>query len=66
MPRGTRLAGRRYAHRWALAEALAGQSRDWRLRPEALANKTYNKELRRKLDWVFRNFETDRPGTMTR
>jgi PiT family inorganic phosphate transporter len=61
-----RLAGQRYAHRWALAEALAKQSGDWRLRPEALVNKTYNKELRRKLDWVFRNFDVDSQGTMAR
>ncbi len=54
-----RLAGRRYTHRWALAEALARQSEDWRLRPEIRINKTYNKELRRKLDWVFRNFQAE-------
>ncbi|MHC4067677.1 MAG: inorganic phosphate transporter, partial [Planctomycetota bacterium] len=55
-----RLAGRRFAHRWALAEALARLDEQWRPRPDALVNKTYNKKLQRKLDWVYRNFSAER------
>jgi hypothetical protein len=45
-----------------LAEALAGQSEQWRLRPATLVNKTYNKELQRKLDWVYRTFGVEPQG----
>ena len=54
-----RLAGQRFTHRWELAEALAAQSAAWRLRPATLVNKVYNKDLQRKLDWVFRTFRSE-------
>ncbi len=54
-----RLAGQHFSHRWALAEALAELEEQWRLRPDTLVNKAYNKELQRKLDWAYRNFSTE-------
>jgi PiT family inorganic phosphate transporter len=53
-------AGQRFSHRWALAEALARLDEQWRPRPDTLVNKAYNKELQRKLDWVYRNFRAER------
>ena len=52
-----RLAGRRFAHKWMLAEALAKESEDWRLLPAEAVNKTRNKVLQRKLDSLYRHFE---------
>ena len=52
-------AGQRFSHRWALAEALARLDEQWRPRPDTLVNKAYNKELQRKLDWVYRNFRAE-------
>ncbi len=55
-----RLAGKHFPHRWALAEALAALEVQWRLRPDTPVNKTYNKEIQRKLDWAYRNFRAER------
>jgi PiT family inorganic phosphate transporter len=52
-----RIAGQRYGHKWALAEALAAETPEWRRRPDDLVNKIYNKELERKLDALYRTFE---------
>ncbi|MGD2083416.1 MAG: inorganic phosphate transporter [Chromatiales bacterium] len=48
------LSGRRFEHRWALAEALAQQSDAWRQLPETTANKLHNREIRRRLDHLYR------------
>lgn len=52
-----RLADRRFTHRWMLDEALAAEHPAWRLRPAEPVNKTYNKELRQKLEVLYRQFE---------
>lgn len=49
------LSGRRFAHRWALAEALAAKSKAWRTRPDTIANKLYNRSIRRKLDYLYQH-----------
>lgn len=50
------LVGRDFAHRWQLAQALAGQSTQWAHKEDSTVNKIYNKELDRKLDYVQRTF----------
>ncbi len=52
-----RLAGRRFMHEWALDEALARESQEWRPLPETAVNKPFNKELGKKLDSLYRKFE---------
>ena len=54
------LAGESYRHRWELAEALAAASPDWRWLEDNKANKADNKDLRKKLDSLFRAFHTRR------
>ena len=53
------LAGRNFAHRWELAEALAAATPDWLPAEDTTANKLHNKELNRKLETVFRVFRVD-------
>jgi hypothetical protein len=40
-----------------LGEALAAETAEWRFRPADLVNKVYNKELQKKFDALYRNFE---------
>jgi PiT family inorganic phosphate transporter len=54
------LAGRRFQHKWQLAEALAEQSEAWRSLPDPPANKAHNKDLERKLDSLYRAFRSSR------
>jgi PiT family inorganic phosphate transporter len=51
------LSGRRFQHRWALAEALAEQSGSWAMRPETTVNKLHNREIRRRLDSLYRQLD---------
>jgi PiT family inorganic phosphate transporter len=50
------LVGRKYSHRWRLAQALAAQSPQWSRKDDKPVHKIYNKELDRKLEYVFRTF----------
>ncbi len=52
-----RLEGRRFRHKWMLAEALAEESEDWRFLPAEPVNKIHNKELGKKLDSLYSKFE---------
>lgn len=60
------LSGRRFDHRWALAEALAAQSEAWRTRPETIANKLHNRNIRRKLDYVYQRLGIEPTGGPSR
>jgi len=51
-----RLSGQHFDTKWALAEALEAISEEWRALPRDLKNKTYNKQLEAKLDFVYRTF----------
>lgn len=51
-----RLSGMAFIHKWQIAEALAAQSDEWRLREDTVANESYNKELRAKLSVIYRIF----------
>jgi PiT family inorganic phosphate transporter len=46
-----RLVGRHFAHRWQWERALAEGTPEWRIRA---SDKEWNRELRRKLDYLFR------------
>jgi inorganic phosphate transporter, PiT family len=50
------LAGRRFDHRWQLAEALAQLTPRWRERDDVPLNRSWNRELQRKLDHLERLF----------
>ncbi len=51
------LRGQKFRYKWRLAEALAQASEEWRPRESSTLNKRYNKEIERKLDYVYRVFE---------
>ena len=54
------LKGQSFTYKWQLAEALAQQTDAWKKKEETRVNKTYNKKLKEKLDYVYRNFQGDR------
>jgi PiT family inorganic phosphate transporter len=54
------LSWQRYEHHWRLAETLAAQHPDWRFAENTTANKAYNRDLRDKLNAVYRMFRVDR------
>ena len=58
------LRGRTYERAWAFHRDLAAITPEWRERPAAPANRTWNRELRRKLDYLDRLFVVrgDRDG----
>ena len=55
-----RLSGRTFAHKWMLAEALIEESAGWKPLADSEVNKAYNKELRGKLDFLYRTFRAAR------
>ena len=56
------LAGMHFRYRWALAEALAAYTDEWAYLPNAPRNKSRNRTLHHRLEYVFRHFER-RHGT---
>jgi PiT family inorganic phosphate transporter len=53
------VAGRRFTHKWELAEALAEATPDWRFAEATTTNKVFNKDLRNKLETVYRVFRVE-------
>jgi len=51
------LSGQRFRHTWQLMEALQQRSADWRFREKTRLNRLYNKELKKKLDYVITIFK---------
>jgi hypothetical protein len=51
-----RLAGQQFSHGWQLARTLAAESPQWTKKDDKTIHKLYNRELDRKLDYVFRTF----------
>jgi PiT family inorganic phosphate transporter len=51
-----RLAGQQFSHGWQLARALAAESPQWWKKDDKTIHKLYNRELDRKLDYLFRTF----------
>lgn len=50
------LSGKHFDYKWQLAEALAGQSGEWKLKEEVTMNKLYNNEITRRLNYIYRVF----------
>ena len=50
------LAGQNFLHDWQLDQALAKSSETWRTRPETIANKLHNNELRNQRREIYRIF----------
>jgi len=51
-----RLEGKKYDHSWQLYNDLSRGSADWSFRPAEIRNKKYNRELKSKLDYIYRKF----------
>ncbi|MDD3050989.1 MAG: inorganic phosphate transporter [Candidatus Cloacimonetes bacterium] len=50
------VSGKRFDYRWEFRDALAKYSDAWEYKPDSPINKRYNKELKKKLDYLFRLF----------
>ncbi len=50
------LNGREFRYKWQAAEALAKLSKSWQLKKETKVNKAYNKNVRKKLSFIYRTF----------
>jgi PiT family inorganic phosphate transporter len=51
-----KLSRRTFKYKWQVAETLAKESKDWRLKEDTKINKIYNKNLKKKLAYVYRTF----------
>ena len=51
------LAGRSYQHDWQLNAALSEESEAWRTRPDSIANKLHNTELRNERREIYQIFQ---------
>ena len=56
------LAGQRFQAKWAVADALARATPDWKLRAETKANKLHNKQIAEGLSLVYRTFAAPGPA----
>jgi hypothetical protein len=54
-----RLQGQRFRYAWQLDDALARLSDEWRAKPATIRNKSFNRELRAKLERLHRSFATE-------
>jgi inorganic phosphate transporter, PiT family len=50
------LTGKRFEHKWILAEELAWVDTVWRSLPDTKVNKAHNKKISQKLDFICRTF----------
>ncbi|MBU8871952.1 MAG: inorganic phosphate transporter family protein [Gemmatimonadales bacterium] len=53
------ISGRQFDHVWQLNKALADASPEWRVKPAATVNKIFNKDLKKKQDYLDRLFKVD-------
>ena len=51
------LDGMSFRYRWEFAESLAAHDDEWAFRPDSPLDQRYNRELRRRLEYVFRHFD---------
>jgi len=56
------LAGQRFPGKWAVAEALAGLTADWKPLPPSKINKLHNRQIEEGLSLLFQTFATSRPA----
>lgn len=50
------LSGQQFNFKWDLAKALTSLSEEWKKRPATIENKSYNKDLKAKYNFVYRTF----------
>ncbi len=55
----SRLAGRGFDHLWALDDALANESEEWRSRPVSTVNKLFNRHLQEQRREVYELFQAE-------
>ncbi|PLX43933.1 MAG: inorganic phosphate transporter [Hyphomicrobiales bacterium] len=55
-----KLKGRHFKFKWAVADALEQLSDEWRLYPDSIRNKAHNKQIKAKLDYIYRTFKVSR------
>lgn len=53
------LRGMTFSHRWVLAEALSGESPEWRMPPDTPQHRLEHKRLTQRLEFVYRLFRVD-------
>ena len=53
------LSGMEFTQKWRIAEALAARNDEWKLLPETKVNKLHNKDIRERLDVIFRTFSEE-------
>ena len=49
--------GEKYKYPWQLGNALAQKSKDWKIRGGGLKNKLKDREIKRKLAYLYRLFQ---------
>ena len=52
----TKLEGKTFVYKWKFSSELMKNSVEWKYKPETLANKLYNKDLKSKYDYVYNTF----------
>jgi len=50
------LTGRSFMYKWQLAELLARKNTQWKLLEQTTVNKVYNKQIKSRLDYLYRTF----------
>ena len=55
------LSGQHFDFKWDLADALGQLTDEWKKLPEKIENKSYNKDLKAKLNFVYRTFSSKEP-----
>ena len=53
------LEGKKYKYSWQLGNALAQKSKEWELRGAGLKNKLNDREIKRKLAYLYRLFKEE-------
>ena len=56
------LSGRRFPSKWAVAEALAGLTEDWKPLPRTTVNKLHNRQIEEGLAIVYQTFAAPTPA----
>jgi hypothetical protein len=56
------LSGRRFPSKWAVAEALAGLTEDWKPLPRTTVNKLHNRQIEEGLALIYQTFAAPRPA----
>ena len=51
------LEGKKYNYSWQLGNALAQKSEEWNMRGDGLKNKLKDREIKRKLEYLYRIFK---------